>query len=242
MTDTRKVALVTGGAGGIGRAINARLARAGWRVIAGDLAEAIAAHDPTQESVQARAVDVTDRASVAAYVEAATDAGTIAAVVNCAGIVRDTPIRGFSDGDASEMWEVNVAGAARVSSLALPYMTDGGAIVNVASVTGFTGRLRGASLYGATKAGLSAFTRYLAAELAEQGIRVNAVAPGYIAVPMSASMQSVSGGEDALIAQTPLGRLGTPAEMAEVVEFLISDRASYITGTTLMADGGVVAL
>jgi 3-oxoacyl-[acyl-carrier protein] reductase len=242
MTDTRKVALVTGGAGGIGRAINARLGREGWHVIAGDLAEAIAADDPTQESVQAREVDVTDRASVEAYVRAASDAGTIGAVVNCAGIVRDTPIRGFSDGDASQMWEVNVAGAARVSSLALPYMTEGGAIVNIASVTGFTGRLRGASLYGATKAGLAAFTRYLAAELAEQGIRVNAVAPGYIAVPMSASMEAVSGGEDALIAQAPLGRLGTPAEMAEVVEFLISDRASYITGTTLLADGGVVAL
>jgi len=242
MTDTSKVALVTGAAGGIGRAINARLAREGWHVMAGDLPAALAAHDPTEELVQACELDVTDRTSVAAFVDAATAAGTIAAVVNCAGIVRDTPIQGFDDRDASQMWEVNVAGAARVSSLALPHMAGGGAIVNIASVTGFTGRLRGASLYGATKAGLSAFTRYLATELADQRIRVNALAPGYIAVPMSASMQSVSGGEDALIAQAPLGRLGTPAEMAEVVEFLISDRASYITGVTILADGGVVAV
>jgi 3-oxoacyl-[acyl-carrier protein] reductase len=242
MTDTSKVALVTGGAGGIGLAIDSRLARAGWHVVAGDLPDAIASHDPTEESVQAVQLDVTDRDSVAAFIEAAAAKGTIAAVVNCAGIVRYTPISGFDDGDASQLWEVNVAGAARVTSLALPHMTDGGAIVNIASVTGFTGRLRGASLYGATKAGLAAFTRYLASELADRGVRVNALAPGYIAVPMSAAMHSVSGGEEELIKQVPLRRLGTPAEMAEIVEFLISDRASYITGATLLADGGVVAL
>jgi 3-oxoacyl-[acyl-carrier protein] reductase len=88
---------------------------------------------------------------------------------------------------------------------------------------------------------LEAYTRYLACELAPRRIRVNAVAPGYIDVPMSDSMRAVSGGPEALIEQVPLGRLGDPAEVAEVIEFLLSDRASYVTGATLLVDGGVVA-
>jgi 3-oxoacyl-[acyl-carrier protein] reductase len=240
MSDGTRVALVTGGAGGIGRAINDRLVREGWHVIAGDLAGAIADSDPSGESVEAVEVDVTDRDSVAAFVEAGDRAGTIKAVVNCAGIVRFTPMDGFEDADASLLWEVNVAGAARVSSLASARMGQGGAIVNLASVTGYIGRLRGASLYGASKAGLAAFTRYLATELAEKDIRVNALAPGYIAVPMSPSMRAVSGGEEEVVKQVPLRRLGTPEEMAEIVEFLVSERSSYITGETILADGGVV--
>ena len=113
--------------------------------------------------------------------------------------------------------------------------------MNLSSVTGAIGRLTGASMYGASKAGVDAMTRYLACELAPRGIRVNALAPGYIRVPMSPSMQAVSGGDDEVVKQVPLGRLGEPDEMAEVIEFLLSDRASYITGTTLYADGGVVA-
>ncbi|MBS1870049.1 MAG: SDR family oxidoreductase [Actinobacteria bacterium] len=241
MSSNNRVALVTGGAGGIGQAINACLVREGWHVIAGDLAGAIAQSDPSGPSVEAVEVDVTDRVSVAGFVEAGTRAGTIAAVVNCAGIVRFTPMSGFEDADASLIWEVNVAGAARVSSLAVPHMSDGGAIVNVASVTGFIGRLEGASLYGASKAGLCAFTRYQATELAPRGIRVNALAPGFIAVPMSPAMRAVSGGDEEVVKQVPLGRLGGVDEMAEVVEFLISERASYITGETILADGGVVA-
>jgi 3-oxoacyl-[acyl-carrier protein] reductase len=97
-------------------------------------------------------------------------------------------------------------------------------------------------MYGASKAGVMAYTRYLACELAPQGVRVNCLAPGYIAVPMSPSMRAVSGGEEALIPTVPLRRLGTVDEMAEIVEFLLSDRASYITGTTIVADGGVTAL
>ena len=118
-------------------------------------------------------------------------------------------------------------------------MTAGGAIVNISSITGYIGRLRGASLYGASKAGLVAFTRYLAVELAPKGIRVNGLAPGYIDVPMSPSMRAISGGEDAVRKQVPLDRLGGTEEMAEIVEFLLSDRSSYINGETILADGGV---
>ncbi len=234
------VALVTGGAGGICQATALRLVRSGYTVLAGDLA---AADLPGAEGpgISARELDVCSPESVAAYVEAGAALGDIRAVVNCAGIVRFTPLDDFDDAEASRVWEVNVAGAARVSAAAAPHMTEGSAIVNLSSVTGAIGRLTGASMYGASKAGVDAMTRYLACELAPRGIRVNALAPGYIRVPMSPSMQAVSGGDDEVVKQVPLGRLGEPGEMAEVIEFLLSARASYITGTTLYADGGVVA-
>lgn len=241
MNGTKSVALVTGGAGGIGQAINRRLVEAGWQVLAGDLPAALEASDPTGDSITATEVNVIQRASVERFVAQAESLGTIRGVVNCAGIVRFTPMSGFEDADASAIWEVNVAGSARVSSAAVARMSDGGAIVNVSSVTAYIGRLTGASLYGASKAGLIAFTRYLATELAPQGIRVNGLAPGYIAVPMSASMRAISGGEEEVTKQVPLNRLGTPEEMAEVVEFLLSERSAYINGETILADGGVRA-
>lgn len=239
MTDVRHVALVTGGAGGIGRAINIRLARAGWQVLAGDLGPVLAKSDPTGDSIAAAELDVTNRASVELFVQEAEKLGPIDGVVNCAGIVRFTPMSGFDDSDASLMWEVNVAGTARVSSAAVARMSQGGAIVNLSSIAGYTGRLHGASLYGASKAGLVAFTRYLATELAPRGIRVNAIAPGFIAVPMSQAMRAVSGGDEEVAKQVPLKRLGRTEEIAEIAEFLLSERSSYINGETILADGGV---
>jgi 3-oxoacyl-[acyl-carrier protein] reductase len=238
---SKPVALVTGGAGGIGQAINRRLVDTGWQVLAGDLAAALERSDPGGDWVSAAELDVTDRSSVGRYVERARGLGEIRGLVNCAGIVRFTPMSGFEDADASMLWEVNVAGSARVASAAVAHMPTGSAIVNISSITGYIGRLEGGSLYGATKAGLVAFTRYLATELAPQGIRANGLAPGYIAVEMSPSMRAISGGEEALEKQIPLARLGTTDEMAEIVEFLLSDRSSYINGETLLADGGVRA-
>jgi len=237
----KPVALVTGGAGGIGQAINKRLAAGGWQVVAGDLPAALRASDPSGDGIAGAELDVTDRTSVQRAVDEAAGMGRLRGLVNCAGVVRFTPMSGFDDADASQLWEVNVAGTARVSSAASQRMTDGGAIVNISSVTGYIGRLRGASLYGASKAGLIAFTRYLAVELASQGIRVNGLAPGYIDVPMSPSMRAISGGEAQVTKQVPLDRLGGTGEMAEIVEFLLSDRSSYINGETILADGGVRA-
>ena len=223
------VAIVTGGAGGICAAIGRRLEQSGYTVLAGDVAG------------DAERLDVSDAASVDAFVERAAGQGPITAVVNCAGIVRFTPVSGYDDADASMLWEVNVAGIARVCRAVAGRLAEGASIVNIGSLTGSFGRLEGASLYGASKAGVEAYTRYLACELAPRGIRVNAVAPGYIAVPMSPSMRAVSGGEEEVVKQVPLGRLGKVDEIAEVVEFLLSDRASYVTGTTIRVDGGVLA-
>ena len=241
MTD---VAIVTGGAGGIGQAINRRLAQAGYTVVAGDLADALAKDDPASGdgTVVAAELDVRDQASVDAAVATAVGLGRLRGVVNCAGLVRFTPVAEAGEDEMDTLWRVNVAGMARMLKACAPHLGEGAAVVNIASLTGLIGRLEGASMYGASKAGVMAYTRYLACELAPQGVRVNCLAPGYIAVPMSPSMRAVSGGEEALIPTVPLRRLGTVDEMAEIVEFLLSDRASYITGTTIVADGGVTAL
>jgi NAD(P)-dependent dehydrogenase (short-subunit alcohol dehydrogenase family) len=139
------------------------------------------------------------------------------------------------------MFQVNVAGMARVVEATADLIEDGGSIVNIGSLTGHFGRFTGASVYGATKAGIAAYTRYLAAELAPRGIRVNNVAPGVIRAPMSPSMARVSGGEEASAAHAMLKRIGEPEEVAEVVEFFISPRSSFVTAQTLLVDGGVVA-
>jgi len=236
MTD---VAIVTGAAGGIGQAINRRLAEVGFTVLAGDLATALAADDPASGDGQivGAELDVRDQASVDAAVARAAALGVVKGVVNCAGIVRFTEVLEAREADMDALWHVNVAGMARVNKAAAPHLGSGSAIVNVASLTGLMGRLRGGSLYGASKAGVIAYTRYLAVELAPL-TRVNCIAPGYIDVPMSPSMRAISGGEEALVPTIPLGRLGGTNEMADIVEFLLSRRSSYITGTTIVADGG----
>jgi 3-oxoacyl-[acyl-carrier protein] reductase len=231
------VAFVTGAAGGIGQAICASLARSGFTVYGGDLAVGA---EQADGAVVLAPLDIRSADSVGQAVAAAARLGSITAVVNCAGIVRHTPLDAMSDEDVLAVWNVNVAGTARVCRAAVPRMPAGSAIVNIGSVTARSGRLRGASAYGASKAGVEGLTRYLALELAPR-IRVNAVVPGYINVPMSPSMRAVSGGEDRLAEMIPLGRLGETSEIADVVDYLLSPRASYITGSVLVVDGGLLA-
>jgi 3-oxoacyl-[acyl-carrier protein] reductase len=234
--------LVTGGAGGIGMAICHRVVASGHHAIAADLAPVIKAQsDGDLDGISFVEMDVTDRASVDAAVAAAVAEGDLVGLVNCAGVLRDTFLGDVTDDAMRFMFDVNVAGMARVTDAAAPHLVDGSAIVNVGSLTGEMGRFVGASVYGATKAAVAAYTRYLAVELAPRGIRVNNVAPGVIDVPMSPSMRAISGGEEAAANHVPLGRLGTPEEVAEVVEFLLSPRASYITAQTLLVDGGFIA-
>jgi len=235
--------VVTGGAGCIGLAICRRLREAGSTAVAMDLAAQIKTvdwDDPANRGIRAVEGDVTVRASVEAAA-GALDNEPLTGLVNCAGVLKDTFLGRVDDAAMDLMFEVNVAGMARVTDVLAPRLADGSAIVNIGSLTGQIGRFVGASVYGATKAGVSAYTTYLAVELAGRQIRVNCIAPGVIRAPMSPSMAAISGGEEASAAHTILGRIGEPEEVAEVVEFLLSPRASYITAQTILVDGGFVA-
>jgi 3-oxoacyl-[acyl-carrier protein] reductase len=208
-----------------------------------DLGAQIASVDwdaPGNGGIRAVEGDVTSRGSVEAAA-AALGEEPLTGLVNCAGILRDTFLGRVDDATMDQMFQVNVAGMARVTDVLAPRLAEGSAIVNIGSLTGNIARFIGASVYGATKAGVAAYTAYLAEELAPRGIRVNCIAPGVIRAPMSPSMAAVSGGEEASAAHTMLGRIGEPEEVAEVAEFLLSPRASYITAQTILVDGGFVA-
>ena len=240
----RKV-IVTGGAGVIGLAICRRLAVGGYDPVAADLKDAVEAIDraePGLAGLETVVMDVSDRYSIDEAVAQVLPPGErLAGLVNCAGVLRDSFLGELDEAKLELMFQVNVAGLARVTDRCAPLLAEGSAIVNVGSLTGHFGRFTGASVYGATKAGIAAYTRYLADELAPRGIRVNNVAPGVIRAPMSPSMARVSGGEEVAASYAMLKRIGEPHEVAEAVEFLLSERASFITAQTLLVDGGVVA-
>ena len=157
--------IVTGGTGGIGSAIADRLTEAGHTVVAGDLA--VEDRKATaSKGVTLVELDVTSSDSVHRAVEASLALGTLRGLVNCAGIVRNTPADDTSDADMAAVWSVNVAGTARMCRETVRHLQPGSSIVNIGSIAGSIGRLGGASLYGATKKGLESYTRSLACELA----------------------------------------------------------------------------
>ena len=242
----KRVALITGASRGIGRAVAAQLATEGWAVCINYLERQDAAEDLVHrlreaghEAIAVQA-DVADGAAVEAMVrKAETELGPVELLVNNAGIAGQALFQDISD----EMWNryfaVNLNGARNTIRAVLPHMLHEkrGCIVNVSSMWG----LRGASCevtYSCTKAALIALTRSLALELAPSHIRVNCVAPGVI----NTDMVQVLGEETLhdLAEQTPLGRLGTPEDIAHAVSFFASEKASFITGQVLTADGGFI--
>jgi len=241
MVEAPPVAVVTGGARGIGAAIVTRLEASGFRVLAGDIDWTEALTVPS-ESVSTCVLDVRDQDSVDAAVAGALEIGRATALVNCAGVLRATTVDEVDADGIELMWDVNVAGMVRLCAGAVREWPELEAIVNVGSIAGRMPDLPGVSLYGATKAGVDALSRSLACELGPRGVRVNCLAPGFIQVPMSPGMKKVAGGgEETAAEKVPLGRMGSAEEIAEVAEFLLSSRASYISGAVIVADGGASA-
>lgn len=243
-----KTALVTGGAGGIGEATVRRLTAEGARVVIGDYQAERAmelAYALRQEGLQAEGYyfSAADLRSCKALVDFALDTyGQIDILVNNVGgedLKRDLDIARLDIGYFDELFHLNLRCAIYLTQLALPSMTSrhAGAIVNVASVSGLTADFRG-TLYGASKAAVINFTRYVASQMGHEGIRCNAVAPGLILTP--AAMRNLPEAVRAIfLSETATPYLGLPDDIAAVIAFLASDDARYVTGQTLVADGGL---
>jgi 3-oxoacyl-[acyl-carrier protein] reductase len=239
---TGKVALVTGSTRGIGREIAARLASAGARVaVSGRSAEnAAEVAGALGGETRGFASDIADTASAAALVESVEKHfGALDILVNNAGITRDNLLMRLKDDDWDAVLDANLRGAFATIRAASRGMMKRrfGRIINITSVVGITGN-KGQANYAASKAGLIGLTKSVAKELASRNILANAVAPGFIETDMTAAMTPDARTE--LGSQIPLGRLGTPGDIAGVCAFLASEHASYITGQVFVVDGGLV--
>jgi 3-oxoacyl-[acyl-carrier protein] reductase len=239
------VALVTGGSRGIGAAIVRALARDGFDVAigyAGDEAGARASADAVAELGRTAVVlqaDVSDEAAAGSLVERAEEElGPLDALVLNAGITRDGLAVRMSGDDWRAVIDTNLSGAFFVARPALRGMLRrrAGCIVAVSSVVGITGNA-GQVNYAAAKAGMLGMVRSLAREAGGRGVRVNAVAPGYVRTDMTAGLTDEQ--RNAVLAVTPLGRLGEPEDVAAAVAFLVSDSASFVTGEVLSVNGGL---
>jgi 3-oxoacyl-[acyl-carrier protein] reductase len=239
-----KVVIVTGGASGIGLATARRFAEEGCRVASWDVKD-----DEAQEGGIFQKVDVTRSASVEGAVEeVAARLGAVYVLVNNAGILRDGQLVKYKDGAlagimSDEQFDavisVNLKGVFTCTRAVVPRMIQGGGgvILNASSVVGLYGNF-GQTNYVATKAGVIGMTKVWARELGKYRIRVNAVAPGFIATEMVKQMPEKI--QLTMVGRTPLGRMGQPEDVANAYAWLASDQASFITGTVLSVDGGVV--
>ncbi|MCP3960030.1 MAG: glucose 1-dehydrogenase [bacterium] len=250
-----KTVIVTGGAAGIGRATALRFAQEGCRVAAWDIhddeAEAAAAELEAASGTEATfaKVDVTDRAAVDEATEAVAERwGGVDVLVNNAGIVLDSQLVKWKGGEvvstlSDEAWDavisVNLKGVFHCTRAAVPHMIrgGGGVVLNASSVVGLYGNF-GQTNYAATKGGVITMSKSWSRELGRHGIRVNVVAPGFIATEILRAMpeRSLKG----MVARTPIGRIGETRDVAEAYVWLASDAASFVHGAVLSVDGGLV--
>jgi 3-oxoacyl-[acyl-carrier protein] reductase len=231
-----KTALVTGASRGIGRAIALELGRAGGQVVVGyrtgkEEAEAIA----SEVGGSALCADVSDPDAARSLVEAA---GDVDVLVNNAGLTRDGLLARMSDEDWRTVIETNLSSVFYTCRAAARGMMRkrSGSIVNVSSIVGVHGNW-GQTNYAASKAGIIGFTKSLARELGSRNVRANVVAPGYVKTRLTDVLPEEA--TEAMLTNTPLGRLGDPEDVARAVRFLCSDDASFITGEVLLVDGGL---
>ncbi|MFC4950525.1 3-oxoacyl-ACP reductase family protein [Pseudonocardia sp. GCM10023141] len=242
---TPRVAIVTGGARGIGAAITTTLARAGVHVAAGyssnakaanELAEKLGAEGASVSVHQGNVGEPADCDRVVA--EVLEQRGRVDYLVNNAGITVDKTVRKMTVEDWHAVLRINLSGAFYMTKAVLDHMTGNnfGRIVNISSVIGQTGSI-GQANYAASKAGLFGFSQSLAKEVARKGVTVNCVAPGYIETEMVAAIPEEV--LEKLLKGVPVGRLGQSSEIARAVQFLVDDDAGYITGSVLSVNGGL---
>ncbi|WP_373353239.1 3-oxoacyl-[acyl-carrier-protein] reductase [Pseudoroseicyclus sp. CXY001] len=241
---TGKTALVTGASGGIGAAIARALHGAGATVGLSGTREAPlqALAGELGERAHVLPCNLSDPVAVAALPKEAAEAmGSLDILVNNAGITRDNIFMRMSDEEWSEVLEVNLNATVKLCRGAIRGMMKSrwGRIVNISSIVGATGN-PGQANYAAAKAGMIGFGKALAQEVASRGITVNAVAPGFIATPMTDKLSEAQ--QEAIMGQIPLGRMGSPEDIAAAVLYLASEEAAYVTGATLHVNGGMAML
>ncbi|MEF1290427.1 3-oxoacyl-ACP reductase FabG [Vibrio sp. M260118] len=239
-----KICLVTGAAQGIGRAITERFVEQGAEMVyALDInSDGLAAAFSSQDRVQTVTVNICDRAAIAELVDSIKQQhGRVDVLVNNAGVTRDALIDKMTEQDWDFVVDVNLKGVFNLTQAVAPLMIENnyGSIVTMSSVVGTDGNI-GQTNYAATKGGVIAMTKGWAKEFARTGaqVRANCVAPGFVATPMTADLPEKV--LDMMKGKTPLGRMGTPEDITNGVEFLASDKSSFITGQVLKIDGGLV--
>jgi len=231
-----KTALVTGGSRGIGRAVALELASAGAEVVVGYRSGAEEAEDVAKEAGgRALQADVSSPEEAKRLVE---EAGDLDILVNNAGLTRDGLLARMPDDDWRDVIETNLSSVFYTCRAVTRGMMKkrAGSIVNVSSIVGVHGNW-GQTNYGASKAGIIGFTKSLARELGSRGVRANVVAPGYVNTRLTDVLPEEA--QQAMLANTPLGRLGEPEDVAGAIRFLCSDEAAFITGEVLLVDGGL---
>jgi acetoacetyl-CoA reductase len=243
---SQRVAIVTGGIGGLGSAICRKLAESGRRVIAADLdvrAERIAEFKSEMadlgERVCFEGLNVAEEQSCQVLVERVVAThGRVDVLVNAAGITRDTTLRKMSTAQWHDLMRVNLDGVFYMCRAVIEGMCERGfgRIVNISSVNGQTGQF-GQTNYSASKAGLHGFTMALAREVARKGVTVNSVSPGYCRTAMVMSIPDNI--REQIISQVPVGRIGEPSDIARAVDFLAADDAGFLTGVNLPVNGGL---
>ncbi len=239
---TGKRALVTAAAQGIGRASALAFAAEGAEVLATDIDEAKLAEIAATPGLRVRPLDVTDSAAVAAL---AAELGAIDVLANVAGFVHHGTILECDEADWEFSFDLNVTSMYRATRAFLPAMLEagGGSIVNMASVASSIRGLPNRFVYGTTKAAVIGLTKAVAADFIRQGIRCNAICPGTVQSPSLdariAAFDDPAAAREAFIARQPLGRLGTPEEIAALAVYLASDESAYTTGSVIVADGGL---